>query len=147
MAHMTQHRWFQHLLPIMTVLLALSACTSEPDEVQIVAAIDGMETALETHQPRAFMEYVSTDFASAAGGMDRRQLHSTLVGLMVRNEEISITRTSDTVKLHGDRATVVTRAIVLGGAGLLPERSEQLEIESHWLKANGEWRCFAANWK
>ncbi|MBK8283539.1 MAG: hypothetical protein IPK97_00925 [Ahniella sp.] len=131
---------------ILMLLVGVVSCAGEPDEVRIVGAIDAMELALETHQPGDFMDHVSEDFAAGRGGLDRRQLHSTLVGLMVRNENISITRTSDTVALHGDRATVVTRAIVLGGAGLFPERSEQLEIESHWQKVDGDWLCFGARW-
>ena len=133
-------------LPVVLLLAGLVACAGEPDEVRIVTAIDAMESALETHQPGDFMDHVSEEFVSGSGGIDRRQLHSTLVGLMVRNESISITRTSDNVTLHGDRATVITRAIVLGGAGLFPERSEQLEIESHWHKVDGDWLCFGANW-
>jgi hypothetical protein len=130
----------------LILLAGVVACASKTDEDYIVAGIDAMEEALEKHQPGDFMDHVSEEFSSAGGAMDRRQLHQTLVGLMVRNESISITRTSDTVTLHGDRATVITRAIVLGGAGLLPERSEQLEIESHWQKVDGDWVCFGARW-
>lgn len=125
----------------------LAGCAGPPDEERIRIAIDAMEESLENGEPGAFMDHVAEDFRSAGSGIDRRQLHSTLIGLMVRNEEISITRTSDEVTLFQDRATVVTRALVLGGAGLLPERSEHLEIESHWQKIDGDWVCFGASWK
>jgi len=132
---------------LLVSMLFLPGCAGPPDEERIRTAINAMEEALENGEPGAFMDHVAEDFKSGGGGIDRRQLHSTLIGLMVRNEEISITRTSDEVTLFGDRATVVTRALVLGGAGLLPERSEHLEIESHWQKVDGDWVCFGATWK
>lgn len=135
------------LLPMLFSLAVLvGGCSGVPDEQQILGAMDAMEEALEGGQPGDFMDHVADDF-SAGSGFDRRQLHSTLVGLMVRNQQVSITRTGTEITLHGDRATAVTTVLVLGGAGILPERSEHLRIESHWQKVDGDWVCFGARWE
>lgn len=131
---------------LLLLLVMLGGCSSVPDEQRIVAAMDAMEVALEAGQPGDFMDHVAEEF-SAGTGFDRRQLRATLVGLMVRNQRVSITRTGTEVTLHGDRATAVTTVLVLGGAGILPERSEHLRIESHWQKVGGDWVCFGARWE
>ena len=104
--------------------------------------------AVEAHDPRAFMRYVSADFTGNDGQADRDGLHNLLRAQVLRNESVGVTLGPIDVDLLGDRATVHVTATLTGGSGgLLPERGSIYSITSGWKREGGEWKCFNAAWQ
>jgi ketosteroid isomerase-like protein len=144
---MVQHANMKYFVSV-AVLLMLAACRHTPDEQRIRAAIAAMQAAVEAHDPRAFMRYVSADFTGNDGQADRDGLHNLLRTQVLRNESVGVTLGPIDVELLGDRATVHVTATLTGGSGgLLPERGSIYSITSGWKREGGEWKCFNAAWQ
>jgi len=124
-----------------------AACGGSPPEDAIRAAIAGMEAAVESREPRSFLEHVTDDFAGQGGALDRSALRGYLAALLFGNELVAVTLTPAKITLHGDaRATVELSAFVIGGARL-PERGRRVAIKSGWRLENGDWKAYAATWE
>jgi hypothetical protein len=39
------------------------------------------------------------------------------------------------------------KLLVTGGAGLLPDSGQLYEVETHWLRADGDWLLNGADWQ
>jgi hypothetical protein len=129
------------------VVLLLSACAKEPDEVRLRAQLDTMQAAVLDRRPADFMQYVADDFIGK-DGLDRAALHNLLRVQLMRNASIGATRGPLDVRLQGERAQVDFSIVLTGGAGgLLPERAQGYAITTGWRVEDGEWRLFLAEWK
>ena len=69
-----------------------------------------------------------------------------MAALGFRHEKLGVTLGPIDVKLFDDRATVSFEALATGGSWM-PQTGQMLDVESHWKRVDGQWRCFAANWK
>ncbi len=128
-------------------VLALCACARTPDETRIRDAIASMRRAVEAHQPRDFMAWVSADFAGQDGTVDREGLAKTLRIEVLRNDKVGVALGPIDVDLQGDRATVHVVVTLTGGAGgLPPERGAVYAITSGWKLDGRDWRCYNARW-
>lgn len=137
-------RW----LCVIAAGVALVACRHTPDEQRIHEAIAAMRTAVEAHDPRAFMRYVSADFTGNDGQVDHDGLHNLLRAEVLRNESVGVTLGPIDVDLQGDRATVHVTATLTGSSGgLLPERGSIYAITSGWKREKGDWQCLNASWE
>jgi ketosteroid isomerase-like protein len=126
----------------------LAACTHTPDEQRIRNAITAMQQAVEAHQPRDFMNYVSADFAGEDGTVDRQGLANILRAQVLRNDTVGVTLGPIDVQMQGDRATVHVTATLTGGSGgLLPEHGAIYAITSGWKRDGNDWRCYNASWE
>ena len=133
---------------ILLAVIAMAACHSTPDEQRIRDAMTAMQKAVEAHDPRGFMSYVSADFTGNDGQVDRDGLHNLLRAEVLRNESVGVTLGPIDVDLQGDRATAHVVATLTGGSGgLLPERGSIYSIASGWKREGGEWKCFNAKWE
>ena len=130
------------------LLTLLPSCDRASPEEQLRGVIGEMQAAAEARDPRAFVEYVSEDFAGTPGELDREGLRNLLRALLLQQRSVGVTLGTMDVKLFGDdRATVKTSALLTGRqGGLLPESGDRIAIESDWRIENGEWRCIAARW-
>ncbi len=126
----------------------LTACARTPDEQRIRNAITAMQQAVEAHQPRDFMAYVSPDFTGDDGTVDRAGLANILRAEVLRNDKVGVTLGPIDVELQGDRATVHVVATLTGGSGgLLPEHGAIYSITSGWKRDSKDWRCYNASWE
>ena len=126
----------------------LTACTRTPDEQRIRNAITAMQQAVEAHQPRDFMAYVSPDFTGEDGTVDRAALANILRFQVLRDDKVGVTLGPIDVELQGDRATVHVVATLTGGSGgLLPEHGAIYSITSGWKRDSKDWRCYNASWE
>ena len=132
--------------PLACLLLLLAACSDGGPEARLRAALEHMESAIEARRPADFVEFVSTDFVGGEERVDRQSLRGLLAAQMLGSERIEVLMGTPKVVLHGERATVTVEVTVLGGR-YLPARGEQLHIVSGWRMQDGEWRCYAAEWK
>ena len=132
---------------VCAICLALAGCAEERPEDRIRAAIEAMETSVESREPGGFLAHVTEDFSGAGGAFDRSSLRGYLATLLVGNELVEVTLGPASITMHGDaRATVKVDALVLGGARL-PERGEHLDITSGWRLDDGEWKVYVATWE
>jgi hypothetical protein len=137
---------------LLAVIVALVAgCTSEPAEQRLRAAIAAVEAAVEARAAADVLEHVASDFVGGdgdVGGMDRRQLHALLRGMLLRHRDVGVLLGPLALTMHGeDRATVRVDALVTGGAGgLLPSTGRRIRIDSGWRLDDGDWRCISARW-
>jgi hypothetical protein len=137
-------------------LLALAAtlaagCAREPAEQRLRTTIAAIEAAVEARSAGDVIGHVAEDFIGGDGalaGMDRRQLHALLRGVLLRHRDIGVLLGPLALSMHGeDRATVQVDALVTAGSGgLLPASGRRLRIDSGWRLEDGEWRCISARW-
>ncbi len=130
---------------LLGLLLALCACTREPDEQALRRTMAEMEAAVESGRSADFLDHISEDFSGQDGSVDNRELRALLLGHRLRYQDIGLVLGPATVKLFGDRATITVDVLASGGQGL-SETGRVIAIESHWRRDDGDWRCFAANW-
>ena len=125
----------------------LAACARTPDEQRIRTAITTMQHAMETHDLRGFMAYVSQDFTGNDGEFDRTGLANLLRIEVLRNEQIGVTLGPIDVEMQGDRATVHVTATLTGGIGRICCRSTAAiyAITSGWKRDGSDWRCYNAS--
>jgi ketosteroid isomerase-like protein len=130
------------------VAVLLSACSRTPEEQRIRSAITAMQQAVEGHQPRDFMNYVSADFTGEDGTVDREGLANVLRAEVLRNDVVGVTLGAIDIQMQGNRATVYVTATLTGGSGgLLPEHGAIYAITSGWKRDSGDWRCYNASWE
>lgn len=134
-----------HAVYAIALIFLLTACASEGPEARLRATVAAMEAAVEAKQPGDFVAYVTEDFSGGRESLDRRTLRGVLASQMIGAETIEVVLGSPEITLHGDRATLVVDATVLGGR-YFPDRAERLRITSGWRLEDGEWRCYTADW-
>jgi ketosteroid isomerase-like protein len=128
--------------------LLLGACARTPDEQRIRNAITAMQQAVEAHQPREFMAYVSADFTGEDGTVDYAGLANILRFQVLRNDKVGVTLGPIDLDMQGDRATAYVVATLTGGSGgLLPEHGAIYSITSGWKRDGKDWRCYNASWE
>jgi hypothetical protein len=144
----------------MTVLL-LGACSDDLSvEQHIIGNLEQMEAAAEQGRHLDFMSHVADGFGGQHGSMDRREfhrfmifqmnenrrLHANLFPIHVREPEEQID-TGDIDDPEKTGATAQFRILVLGGAGLLPERGQLYEVKTRWIKEGSDWLLHKADWE
>jgi hypothetical protein len=132
----------------LACLLALAAC-SQPLTVEqrVIHTIREMEAKLEDNQRRAFLEHIAVDFMGQRGQMTREQVRALVVFQLSRYESlqgqlfpIEVTETGP------ETAEARFRALVTGGAGLIPESGRFFDFETGWRLESGDWLLVFANW-
>ncbi|HVE88119.1 MAG TPA: nuclear transport factor 2 family protein [Burkholderiaceae bacterium] len=128
------------------VVVALAACTRSNPERELRTAVGAMARAIEQHEPAAFLDSVSDDFARESGAFGKQDVKRLLAGAYLRNEKISVNTVITDVRVDGDRAHAKVRVLATGGAGLLPERGQSWDFDSVWRRESGRWKVYNAEW-
>lgn len=131
------------------LLLCLTACgPGEPESEQIRAAIEQMETALESGERGTFMQPVAENFVGNQG-MSRDQLNGLLLFYLRRYQDLNAQLGPVDINIYGQSeplsAEASFRAVVTGGSGLLPEDGRIFNIQTQWRK-DGDWQLVNAQW-
>jgi hypothetical protein len=132
-------------IAIAALIQVIAGCSAPPAEQRLRDTIAAMEQAIEAQRPADFVAHVAEDFTGGDGQLDRTQLRGFLAAQMVGSETIEVVLGPIELTMQGDRATVKTSALVVGGR-YLPERGEQVDIVSGWRLEDGEWVCINARW-
>ena len=127
----------------------LAACGEKLTvEQQIIATLRNMEYAAEEGQHLDFMGYVADTFKGQQGSMDRREFHRFMIFQINQNRRLQAQFFPIYVKETDENsASAQFKLLVTGGAGLLPERGQLFEVETHWLREGSEWELITANWE
>lgn len=126
--------------------LLLSACSRQPDEAALRAALDAMQAAAEGRDTSAVLDQVDPDFAGIREAGDREELRRYLVGFFLTHPQIRITRPLTEVRLKGEHAEVQVRFLVTGSGRWLAE-GRWVEAESVWRFRDGRWQLLNARWE
>lgn len=132
---------------VWVIVWCLSGCQQSADEQSLRAALDRMEAAGEAREVNGFMAQVAEDFSGQAGGMDALALRRFLIGIQLRTRSISVTRTSTTLSLQGDRAKVELAMVVTDSSGLLPSQGQYVRAQTNWRFEQGQWWLSSAQWQ
>ncbi|QKK02699.1 MAG: hypothetical protein HND55_08590 [Pseudomonadota bacterium] len=130
------------------MLLTVAGCSDPaPDEEQILARIEAMQSALAEGRPRAFMAPVSEDFSGATLNLDRRAARLLLRREMLSHEQLRARLIDIDINVKDqNRATASFQAIVTGGSGLIPSTGRWYRVETGWRLEDGDWMLLSARW-
>ena len=133
----------------MLATLLLAACGEKLTvEQQIIATLRNMEYAAEEGQHLDFMSYVSDSFGAQQDSMDRREFHRFMIFQINQNRRLQAQFFPIFVDETGEQAASAHfRLLVTGGAGLLPDRGQLFEVETHWLRDGSDWLLNQAEWE
>jgi hypothetical protein len=130
------------------LLLVLAACSGDPSEERLRAAIDAMQLAGESRDIPSLMEGVAEDFVGNGGEYDQRQLALYLHGMALRHRAIGVTRLSTEIELHGETAIVRMKLLITGGqGGVMPDSGSVYDVESSWQFEGADWHLASASWR
>ena len=134
---------------IVLATLLLAACGEKLTvEQQIIATLRNMEYAAEEGQHLDFMGYVSDSFGAQQGSMDRREFHRFMIFQINQNRRLQAQFFPIFVTETGEgAASAHFRLLVTGGAGLLPDRGQLFEVETHWVRDGSDWLLNEAEWE
>jgi len=129
--------------------LALTGCHKELSvEQQVIASLENMEQSAEEGRHLEFMSYVADDFRGQYGGMDRREFHRFMIFQMSENRRLHAQLFPIRVKeISEGQASAQFNILVTGGGGLLPDRGQLFEVETGWVRDDGDWLLSEANWE
>lgn len=134
---------------VLMAALLLVGCGEELSvDQQIIATLRNMEYAAEQGEHFEFMNYVAESFSGQQGAMDRREFHRFMIFQINQNRRLQAQFFPIFVK-EGieNHATAHFRILVTGGGGLLPERGQLFEVDTDWIRPDGEWLLDSAVWK
>lgn len=133
---------------LLALLLVLGGCGPGPGvEEQIRETISSMESAAEEGRPIEFMGYVADDFQGRGGQMTRDDFLRFMTFQMNRYRRFQATLFPIEVNDQGGNfADASFRVLVTGGRGLLPENGQLYTVETSWVRDDGDWRLWRADW-
>ena len=134
---------------VIIALMSLAACDEKLSvEQQIIATLRNMEYAAEEGQHLEFMTYIADSFGGQQGSMDRREFHRFMLFQINQNRRLQAQFFPIYVEETGENsASAYFRLLVTGGAGLLPDRGQLFEVETHWQRDGSDWLLYGADWE
>jgi len=136
-------------ISVFLAVSLLAACGEELSiDQQIIATLRKMEIAAEAGEHFEFISYVADSFSAQQGTMDRREFHRFMIFQINQNRRLQAQFFPIYVKETGeDMASAHFRILVTGGGGLLPDRGQLFDVETHWLRDGSDWKLEKADWK
>jgi hypothetical protein len=134
---------------VFLAALLLVACGEELSvDQQIIATLRNMEYAAEEGEHFEFISYVAESFSAQQGTMDRREFHRFMIFQINQNRRLQAQFFPIYVQETGEgMASAHFRILVTGGGGLLPDRGQLFDVETHWLRDGSDWKLVKADWK
>jgi len=137
------------LVAAASVAVLLLACSQSLSvEQQVISTLRNMEAAAENGEVFEFMSYVDKTFSAQHSSMDRREFHRFMIFQINQHRRLQAQFLPIYVKQAGvDKASAYFRLLITGGGGLLPESGQLFEVETQWLKIDGDWLLESAQWE
>lgn len=124
----------------------LPGCAREDAETALRAKVQAALTALDEHDHGELVGMLADSFAGPSG-MDRDAASRMLRLHFLRYRDVTALAGPLHVELIGERARVRFSVLLSGGSGgLLPESARAWEVESGWVRIDGDWRLIAIDW-
>jgi len=132
-------------LSIILVLL-LTACSHESDQDLIKQNLDQVIEAVKTRQPKAVVKHLTPDFQGQQS-MSVEDVRRFMIAQFFRNQNINIVTTALRISVNGAQGNASFRVFVTGGVSWLPDRLDYYQVETGWVKRDGDWLIRSASWK
>ena len=132
---------------ILVFALVATACSRATDEDLVKQNLDQVIESVKARQPKAVIEHLTQDFQGQQrmGADDVRRF---MIAQFFRNQKISIVTTGLKITVHGEQqASASFRVVVTGGMDWIPDRLDYYQVETEWVKQDGDWLIRTANWK
>ena len=132
---------------IIFVALFATACTRTSDEDLIKQALDQAIEAVKARQPKKVVEHLAQDFVGQEQ-MRTEDVRRFMIAQFFRNQKINIVTTGLNITIdNAQQAHASFRVVVTGGMDWIPDRLDYYQVETDWVKQDGDWLIRAANWK
>jgi len=132
---------------ITVVTLVTSACGHKSDEDLITQNLDPAIEAVKARQPKKVVEHLTQDFVGQEQ-MSTEDVRRFMIAQFFRNQKINIVTTGLNVTVdNAQQAHASFRVVVTGGMNWIPERLDYYQVETDWIKQDGDWLIRSANWK
>ena len=140
------YRIFGSLLAILIGLI-LGGCqqTATDDKALIRQRLQEMVKAVENRQTGGFLEGIHKDFLGQ-GTLRKANLTGLLLLQFRRHQSISVSLSDIEIDLKKNQATVTLETSLSGQGGWLGQ-GRRLQIQSRWLKVDGQWQAERARWQ
>jgi len=130
----------------LAFLLAMQGCAKSPTEALLRETIDTMQAAGEARKLDGVMANVSARFSGQNASLSRDELKRYLLAVVMRTQNLGITRTSTDVEMKGELAIVTLGLLLTDGSGLLPSNGQLLKARTIWRFEENRWQLLEANW-
>ena len=132
---------------IIFVALFATACTRTSDEDLIKQALDQAIEAVKARQPKKVVEHLAQDFVGQEQ-MRTEDVRRFMIAQFFRNQKINIVTTGLNITIdNAQQAHASFRVVVTGGMDWIPDRLDYYQVETDWVKQDGDWLIRAAKWK
>jgi hypothetical protein len=142
---LNRYRWLAILLIVLQ--LALIGCSKSPTETLLRETIDKMQAAGEARKLDGVIEHVSARFSGQSNSLTRDDLRRYLLAVIMRTQDLGVTRTSTAVEMKGELAIVSLGLLVTDGSGLLPSNGQLLKARTIWRFEENRWQLLEADWE
>jgi len=132
---------------LIFIALVATACTRTSDEDQIRQALDQAIEAVKARQPKEVVKHLTQDFVGQKQ-MSAEDVRRFMIAQFFRNRKINIVTTGLNITVENtQQARANFRVVVTGGMDWIPERLDYYQVETDWVKQDGDWLIRAASWK
>ena len=132
---------------LLFLALAATACTRTSDEDQIKQNLDQAIEAVKARQPKKVVEHLTKDFVGQEQ-MSTEDVRRFMIAQFFRNQKINIVTTGLNITVDSaQQAHASFRVVVTGGMDWIPDRLDYYQVETDWVKQDGDWLIRAAKWK
>ena len=142
---LNRYRWLGLLLVVLH--LALIGCSKSPTETLLRETIDNMQAAGEARKLDGVIAHVSERFSGQDNSLTRDDLKRYLLGVIMRTQDLGVTRTSTKIEMKGELAIATLGLLVTDGSGLLPSNGQLLNARTIWRFEDNRWQLIEANWE
>jgi hypothetical protein len=126
---------------------ALLGSSKSPTETLLRETIDSIQTAGEARKLDEVLEPVSQRFSGQGNSLTRDDLKRYLLGVLMRTQDLGVTRTSTSIEMKGELAIATLGFLVTDGSGLLPSNGQLLNARPIWGFEENRWQLIEANWE
>ncbi|MGW8248129.1 MAG: hypothetical protein ACWGOV_08455 [Acidiferrobacterales bacterium] len=132
---------------VLFVTLIVVGCTRTSDEDLIKQNLDQAIDAVKARQPKAVVKHLTQDFVGQEQ-MSSEDVRRFMIAQFFRNQKINIVTTGLSITVdNAQQAHANFRVVVTGGVDWIPERLDYYQVETDWVKQDGDWLIRAAKWK
>ena len=137
-----------HICSMAVALAVLSACGEETTpEAELRAWVDAMEVAAEEKDRSEMLDRISDRYTDARGN-SRDDIGDTLLVYFLRQQDIAIISTIDSIDVQGGSAArmTVTAGMAGTGSGALGLSAGAYRFDLELEKPDDQWLLIGARW-
>ncbi|VAW96349.1 hypothetical protein MNBD_GAMMA23-1748 [hydrothermal vent metagenome] len=141
----------KHTLYIVLIsslsLFFLNSCSEDNAEKALKLALAELVSAVENKQYRSVTQKLTTHFRGNKR-LNQQTMSALVFRYTLRHKFVKIYTVVNTIEVAKDKkeANMLFHTLLTGTKSTLPEHMRAFRVQSHWLKADNEWKIKEANW-